>query len=194
MNQLGVKASQIAKEVGISHVAVFRHLTLAGAFATPFGKDDSISIHKKKTIVCDYLMGKSIRTIAEEMGVSDYRIEMVLWRYGIPDKEVLLDTRRKQAVWMLESGRTIGEISACLGVDAGKIKQWFRKENFDLPDSRFQNSEIKEKAVSLFRQGMSLYSIGKKLNVAPNSVRNWVMQEDSKKEDEDGQTKSIEVG
>lgn len=171
----GWKQERIAKELGITAVSVSRYQRLIGLFATSHGMESGFSIPMQRRIVCEYLRGKDEKVISRELKCAEYRIAMVLWHYGIPDKEVLVAVRKKQSVWMSKAGRSLSEIAMCFGYSQSTIKVWFDELGHVHPQYGI-SPEMRDEAKRRVAAGESYYAIGKSLGVSASSVRNWTVQ------------------
>ena len=178
MHRFGKSKKMIADKLGISPFTVGKYIRLSGGMMTPHGSECGFTLPRQRCIVCDYLMGQQPDKIASKLHCADYRVMMVLWKFGLPERSVLRKVRRKQAVWMSETGMTAREISACFGVGTGMVSGWFKKEGFKPETVKPIPRRIRDMASSLWKQGNSLYAIGKELGISPNSVRNWLIQRD----------------
>ncbi len=174
LHRRGWPQKRIAKELGISAVSVCRHIRMAGTFLTPHGYECGFSLPRQRKIVCDYLMGRDEKSISRELCAAEYRVRMVLWRHGLPDREVLVAVRRRQAVWMSKAGRSVPAIAACFGVCRATVASWLKQEGHH---AMRITDEMRAEAVASCRAGGSYYAVAKRLGVSPSSVRNWAMKE-----------------
>lgn len=175
LNRQGLQSTVIAKRLGVSSVSVIRHLRLSGAMMTPYGSECGFTEPTQRHIVCAYLMGQSIDKLGEKYKCADYRISMVLWKYGLPERDVLETVRRKQAVWMSQSGMTVIQIASCFGYSAAVVTRWFKEEGFVPEPHHLLKPEQKAEALRLSAEGYSYFAIGKRVKMSPNSVRNLVL-------------------
>ena len=182
LNRMGKRSTDIALELGTSSENVVRHLRLAGAMMTPYGSECKFAEPTQRRIVCEYLMGMSVDKLGEKYKCADYRIQMVLWKYGLPERPVLELVRRKQAVWMSQSGMSMIQIGSCFGYSPDVVERWFREENFIPENPSLLKPEQKTEAIKLSEAGYSYFAIGKRLKMSPNSVRNLVLASLEKKQ------------
>jgi len=180
----GMSSTDVASKVGVNLSSVLRWVVESGGKVRTALEYTGKTEETKEKVISMYEEGMSAAEIARIYGVD--AVTVTSWAKaaglkirGISESKGITRSMVDDAIELYKGGMSLKSVGKQLGVSPNSVLNWLSAAGVktrNTADLNTTNKDIKNKAISLYQEGMSTIETGKKIGVAGTSVTRWIKE------------------